>query len=70
MGQSKTSSIVLKDVLKIFFVFILTVLSGCGGGSVSAGGGGGNTGPSQAVIAFAVKPDTIIQGQSTTLTWQ
>ncbi|MGZ4888393.1 MAG: alkaline phosphatase family protein [Candidatus Angelobacter sp.] len=70
MGQSKTSSFVRKDVLKIFFVFFLTVLSGCGGGSVSAGGGSGNTGPSQAVVAFAVKPDTIIQGQSTTLTWQ
>ena len=44
---------------------ILTGLSGCG--SVS---GGGDHGPSQAVIAIAVKPDTIVQGQSSTLTWQ
>jgi phospholipase C len=52
----------------LFFAF--TLLAGlCGCGSVS-GSGGGDHGPSQAVIAMALKPDTIIQGQSTTLTWQ
>jgi phospholipase C len=54
--------------LKISFVLILIGLCGCGG--VNNGTGGGNGGPSQAVIAFAVKPDIIIQGQSTTLSWQ
>jgi phospholipase C len=58
--------------LKISLVLILIGLCGCGGVGQGSGGGGGNgnSGPSQAVIAFAVKPDTIIQGQSTTLTWQ
>ncbi|HEY2495915.1 MAG TPA: alkaline phosphatase family protein [Candidatus Angelobacter sp.] len=55
---------------QILFVFILTFLCGCGSGSVAAGGGGGNTGPSQAVIAIAASSDTIVQGQSTTLTWK
>lgn len=55
-------------LLQFSFVSILIALCGCGG--VSNGTGGGNKGPSQAVIAFAVKPDVIIQGQSTTLSWQ
>jgi phospholipase C len=56
-------------LLQLFLVSILIALCGCG--SVSNGGtGGGNKGPSQAVIAFAVKPDVIIQGQSTTVSWQ
>lgn len=55
-------------LLKISFVFILSGLCGCG--SVSTGTGGGDHGTSQAVIAIAVKPDVIVQGQSTTLTWQ
>src|SRR5258708_35832170 len=55
-------------LLKPFFVLILSGLCGCG--SVSTGTGGGDHGTSQAVIAFAVKPDVIVQGQSSTLTWQ
>ncbi|MBZ5504193.1 MAG: hypothetical protein LAO78_01785 [Acidobacteriia bacterium] len=55
-------------LLQFFFIPILIALCGCGG--VGDGTGGGNKGPSQAVIAFAVKPDIIIQGQSTTLSWQ
>src|SRR6476659_3643237 len=64
MVRSKTSSIVLKSFLKLSLVFVLTFLAGCGGGAVT------DSGPSKAVIAFAAKPDTIVQGQSTTLSWQ
>jgi phospholipase C len=60
----KTSSIVLKNVLKISFVLIITILAGCGGGVVTP------PGPSQAVIALAVGQSTIVQGQSTTITWK
>jgi phospholipase C len=55
-------------LLQYSCVSALIALCGCGG--VSKGAGGGDKGPSQAVIAFAVKPDIIIQGQSTTLSWQ
>jgi phospholipase C len=55
-------------LLQFSFVSILIAFCGCGG--VGTGTGGGNKGPSQAVIAFAIKPDIIIQGQSTTLSWQ
>jgi phospholipase C len=68
MVRPKTSSIVLKSVLqtvfKISFVLIVAVLIGCGGGIVTP------PGPSQAVIAFAAGQSTIVQGQSTTITWQ
>jgi phospholipase C len=66
MVRAKTSSSVLQAVLKISFVLNLAVVTGCGGGAVSAG----NTGPSQAVIALAVGQANIIQGQATTITWQ
>src|SRR5438270_136176 len=49
----------------LFAFILLAFLSGCGSVSGSTGGG-----PSQAVIAMAVAPDTIVQGQSTTLSWQ
>lgn len=66
MLRAKTSSVVLQDVLKISFVLILVFLIGCGGGAV--------TPPvdnhSQAVIALAVGQSTIVQGQSTTITWK
>src|ERR1700704_5276004 len=65
MRRFKSSSV----VLQILVLFILTVVSGCGGGAVT-GGGGGHTGPSQAVIAFALNPNVIVQGQSSTLTWK
>jgi phospholipase C len=68
MVRPKTSSAVLKVVLKISFVLLLAFLSGCGGGAVTPPPG--NNGPSQAVIAFAVGQANIIQGQSTTITWQ
>ncbi|HEV7676083.1 MAG TPA: hypothetical protein VGQ12_16245, partial [Candidatus Angelobacter sp.] len=68
MVRLKTSSVVLKSVLqavlKISFVLIVPVLIGCGGGVVTP------PGPSQAVIAFAAGQSTIVQGQSTTITWQ
>jgi phospholipase C len=67
MVRAKTSSAVLQDVLKISFVFILIVLIGCGGGAVTPPV---NNGPSQAVIALASGSSTIVQGQSTTITWQ
>jgi phospholipase C len=64
-----TRTNILLPLLKISLFSTLIGLCACGG--VGNGGvGGGNGGPSQAVIAFAVKPDTIIQGQSTTLSWQ
>ncbi len=69
MVRPKTSSAVLQVVLKISFVLLLTFLSGCGGGAVTPPPPG-NNGPSQAVIAFAVGQANIIQGQSTTITWQ
>jgi phospholipase C len=47
----------------------LAALSGCGGVG-SGSGGGNNKGPSQAVIAIAIAPDTIIQGQSAKLSWE
>jgi phospholipase C len=68
MVRAKTSSVVLQDVLKICFVLILAVLIGCGGGGVAAPPV--NSGPSQAVIAFAASSSTIVQGQSTTLSWK
>jgi phospholipase C len=64
MVRAKTSSVVLQDVLKISVVLLLTVLVGCGGGAVTP------PGPSQAVIALAVGQSTIVQGQSTTITWK
>ncbi len=67
MLRAKTSSVVLQDVLKIFFVSIVVFLIGCGGGAVTAPG---NNGPSQAVIAFASGSSAIVQGQSTTLSWK
>ena len=66
MVCSKTSSIVLKNALKISFVLILTVLAAV----AEAGGDNRNNGPSQAVIAFASSSSTIVQGQSTTLSWK
>jgi phospholipase C len=51
-----------------FSILLLAILCGCGG--VDSGGNNNNQGPSQAVIAIAVAPDTIIQGQSSTLSWQ
>jgi phospholipase C len=56
-----------RTLVSASFVLVLAVLCGCG--SVGSGSGNNNSGPSQAVIAIGVKPDTIIQGQSTTLTW-
>ena len=67
MVCAKTSSVVLQDVLKIFFVLVLAVMIGCGGGAVTPPV---NNGPSQAVIAIASGSSTIVQGQSTTLTWK
>jgi phospholipase C len=67
MLRAKTSSVVLQDVLKIFFVSIVVFLIGCGGGAVTPPV---NDGPSQAVIALASGSSTIVQGQSTTLTWK
>src|SRR5262249_53329504 len=51
--------------VSLFFVLILAGLCGCGG--VDHGDHGG---PSQAVIAFAITPNSIVQGQTATLTWQ
>jgi phospholipase C len=67
MVRPKTSSCVLEAVLKTSFVLLLSVVIGCGGGTVTPLPGG--NGPSQAVIAFAVGQANIIQGQSTTITW-
>src|SRR5438270_10835820 len=68
MVCAKTSSVVvLQDVLKISFVLMLTAIIGCGGGAVTPPV---NNGPSQAVIALASGSSTIVQGQSTTLTWK
>jgi phospholipase C len=67
MLRAKTSSVVLQDVLKISFVLIIAFLIGCGGGAVTPPA---NNGPSQAVIALASGSSTIVQGQSTTLTWK
>ncbi|MFL6310970.1 MAG: alkaline phosphatase family protein [Terriglobales bacterium] len=67
MLRAKTSSVVLQDVLKISFVSIIVFLIGCGGGAVTPPG---NNGPSQAVIALASGSSTIVQGQSTTLSWK
>ena len=66
MVRAKTSSVVLQDVLKISVVLIVVFLAGCGGGAVTPPV---NNGPSQAVIAFAAGSSTIVQGQSTTLSW-
>lgn len=66
MVRLKTSSVVLKIALKISFVLILAFLAGCGGG----GGVVTPSGPSQAVIALAAGQSTIIQGQTTTITWK
>jgi phospholipase C len=49
---------------------IFTFVCGCGGVNNGAGGGNGNSGPSQAVIAFAANSGVIVQGQSTTLSWR
>jgi phospholipase C len=68
MVCAKTSSVVLlQDVLKISFVLVLAVMIGCGGGAVTPPV---DKGPSQAVIAFASGSSTIVQGQSTTLSWK
>jgi phospholipase C len=67
MLRAKTSSVVLQDVLKISFVLTIVFLIGCGGGAVTPPA---NNGPSQAVIALASGSSTIVQGQSTTLTWK
>src|SRR5262249_16201361 len=45
-------------------VLILAGLCGCGGVDH------GDHGPSQAVIAFAITPSNIVQGQTATLSWQ
>jgi phospholipase C len=66
MVCAKTSSVVLQDVLKISFVLVLAVMIGCGGGAVTPV----DKGPSQAVIAIASGSSTIVQGQSTTLSWK
>ena len=50
--------------LKVSLVLIFAGLCGC------AGVGGPPRGPSQAVIAFGVQPENIVQGQSATLSWQ
>jgi len=67
MVRAKTSSVVLQDVLKISVVLIVVFLIGCGGGAVTPPV---NNGPSLAVIAFASGSSTIVQGQSTTLSWK
>ncbi len=48
----------------VFIIIILAAICGCGGVGVGPGPN------SQAVIAIAVQPDTIVQGQSATITWQ
>ena len=67
MVCAKTSSVVLQDILKISFILVLAVMIGCGGGAVTPPV---NNGPSQAVIAIASGSSTIVQGQSTTLSWK
>jgi phospholipase C len=57
----------LRVTLLSSFIFIIILAAICGCAGV------GNVGPgpnSQAVIAIAVQPDTIIQGQSATISWQ
>jgi phospholipase C len=66
MVCAKTSSAVLQNFLKISFVLVLAVMIGCGGGAVTPV----DKGPSQAVIAIASGSSTIVQGQSTTLSWK
>jgi phospholipase C len=66
MVCAKTSSVVLQNFLKISFVLVLAVMIGCGGGAVTPV----DKGPSQAVIAIASGSSTIVQGQSTTLSWK
>ncbi len=57
-------------VLQLSLVLCLISLCGCGGVNGGNGGGGnGNAGPSQAIIAFGAQPGAIVQGQSTTLSW-
>src|SRR6267154_4821875 len=65
MVRSRTSS----DVLQVSFILVFTFVCGCGGVNNGTGGGNGN-GTSQAVIAFAASSGTIVQGQSTTLSWK
>jgi len=66
MVCAKTSSVVLQNFLKISFVLVLAVMIGCGGGAVTPV----DKGPSLAVIAIASGSSTIVQGQSTTLSWK
>jgi phospholipase C len=66
MFQSRTSS----ALLQVFFLLAFTFVCGCGGVNNGTGGGNGNNGSSQAVIAFAASSGTIVQGQSTTLSWK
>jgi phospholipase C len=65
MVRSRTSS----AVLQVSFILVFTFVCGCGGVNNGTGGGNGN-GTSQAVIAFAASSGTIVQGQSTTLSWK
>ena len=64
--RSRTSSALLHVCLFLAF----TLVCGCGGVNNGTGGGNGNNGSSQAVIAFAAGSGTIVQGQSTTLSWK
>ncbi|HEX3156180.1 MAG TPA: alkaline phosphatase family protein [Candidatus Angelobacter sp.] len=66
MFQSRTSSALLQVSLLLAFTFVC----GCGGVNNGTGGGNGNNGASQAVIAFAANSGTIVQGQSTMLSWK
>jgi phospholipase C len=66
MFRSRTSLAVLQISCLLAFTFVC----GCGGVNNGTGGGNGNNGPSQAVIAFAAGSGTIVQGQSTTLSWK
>lgn len=66
MFRSRTSS----AVLQVSFLLAFTFVCGCGGVNNGTGGGNGNNGPSDAVIAFAASSGTIVQGQSTTLSWK
>jgi phospholipase C len=54
----------LSALVQLCFASILICFCGCGGTNVSS-----SSGPSQAVIAFGAQPQTIVQGQPATLTW-
>ena len=68
MVCAKTSSIVLQDVLKISFILVLAVMIGCGGGAVTPPV---NNGPfAGRNCSWLSGSSTIVQGQSTTLSWK